>query len=159
MSKHHNFIGVGGLLEHNKKYLLVRHTYGEYNNLWIIPGGYVKPGEHLDAAIIREFHEETSITVTTKEVIAVRSRQRSEDCLDCYIVFQLNYIKGSPTSDQYENDDAKFFSYEEIQRLDNIVPLSKILIQRHHDNQLKGVKLTTDMAPYTEDNPLLKLFI
>jgi len=67
MKENQNFIGVGGILKHEDKYLLVKHTYGEYNNLWIIPGGYVKPGEHLDAAIIREFYEETGISTKTKE--------------------------------------------------------------------------------------------
>ena len=159
MKENQNFIGVGGILKHNDKYLLVKHTYGEYNNLWIIPGGYVKPGEHLDTAITREFHEETGLTVKTKEIIAVRSRQRSTECLDCYIVFRLEYISGEASSDNFENDAAEFFTYDEIQSIHNIVPLSKILIQKLHENELKGMQFTTAMAPYTEGNEKLKLFL
>ena len=131
-----NFIGVGGLLYWNNSFLLVRHTYGEYKGMWILPGGHVDTGEHIDDAIVREFKEETNLTVRPKGVIAVRSRIRNESCTDCYVVFSLEYIEGQLKSDGFEIDAAQFFTLEEVLKLDPIVPLSKILIQSYAQKSL-----------------------
>ncbi|MBM7614887.1 NUDIX domain-containing protein [Alkaliphilus hydrothermalis] len=157
--REHNFIGVGGLLYHQSKYLLVRHSYGEYNEQWIIPGGFVKDGEHPSAAVEREVFEETSIKAKSKELVAVRTRQRSEKCLDCYLVFTMDYLKGEAISDGKENSAAGFFNYEEVLNLKNVIPLSKIIIEKHHNGALRSLELVKDIDPYTPDNQFLHLYI
>jgi len=153
-----NFIGVGGLLHWNNSFLLVRHTYGEYKGKWILPGGHVNDGEHIDDAIVREFKEETNLTVRPQGIIAVRSRIRDESCTDCYVVFALEYIEGELKSDGVENDAARFFTLDEVLKLEPVVPLSKILIQSYAQKKL-SILHRSQQIPYTLDNPELKLYL
>ncbi|WP_051569096.1 NUDIX domain-containing protein [Alkaliphilus transvaalensis] len=157
--KDHNFIGVGGLLYHQKKYLLVKHSYGEYDQQWIIPGGFVKNGEHPSDAVKRELFEETSVIASTKDLVAVRTRQRSDQCVDCYLIFTMEYLSGHPTSDGYENSAAEFFTYEEVMALPNLIPLSKLIIEKHQKGELQSFKRVTDIDPYIEEHTFLNLFI
>ncbi len=153
-----NFIGVGGLLCLNDKFLLVRHTYGEYKGRWIIPGGHVELGEHIDDAIIREFKEETNLDVCPRSVIAVRSRIRNESCTDCYIVFELQYIGGNVKSDGVETDAAQFFTLDEIQKMDNVITLSKILIESYAQEKICFM-YRSEQPPYIMENSKLKLYL
>ena len=154
-----NFIGVGGLVVLNDRYLLVKHTYGEYKGLWILPGGHVEAAEHIDEAVEREVFEETTIKAFAKQIVSVRSRVRSENCTDCYIVFQMEYVSGTPLSDNNENDAARFFSIEEINCLENIVVLARIIINSHHKKSLSNIPRNIEITPYKNDNKILKLFI
>jgi ADP-ribose pyrophosphatase YjhB (NUDIX family) len=155
----HNSIGVGGLLRHHNQYLLVKHTYGEYLGQWILPGGHVNPGEHIDDAIVREFKEETMLDVIPRGILALRSRQRSSTSLDCYIVFLLEYIAGQPASDHLENDDVHFFSLEEINSMNNIIELSKIIINDFHASRLKVLEQSITYRPQGIDPASLRLYL
>ncbi|MBB6216266.1 ADP-ribose pyrophosphatase YjhB (NUDIX family) [Anaerosolibacter carboniphilus] len=155
----HNFIGVGGLLYHHNQYLLVKHTYGEYKGQWILPGGHVNPGEHIDDAIVREFKEETALDVHPRSVLALRSRKRSDTSLDCYIIFLLEYLDGQPASDNLENDAARFFCLEEINSMDNIIELSKIIINEFHAATLKVLEKSTTYSPQGMDPETLRLYL
>jgi ADP-ribose pyrophosphatase YjhB (NUDIX family) len=154
-----NFIGVGGLLYHQNQFLLVKHTYGEYQGHWILPGGHVNLGEHIEDAIVREFKEETMLDVYPKGILAVRSRKRSDTSLDCYIIFLLKYLGGQPTSDQLENDEAKFFNLEEINSMDNIIELSKIIINDFHADKLKLLEKSKTYSPQGISPDTVRLYL
>ncbi len=154
-----NYIGVGGLLCHLNQYLLLKHTYGEYQGQWILPGGHVNPGEHIDDAIVREFKEETMVDVIPRGILALRSRQRSTTSLDCYIVFLVDYVAGQPASDHRENDAVQFFSLEEINSMNNIIELSKIIINDFHACRLKVLEESKTYKPQGIDSEFLRLYL
>ncbi len=83
-----HFIGVGGVVIHDSRVLLVKLTYGPAIGKWLIPGGLVDEGETLQEAIVREILEETGISVHPVGVVGLRSMVRTTDHLtDLYCVF------------------------------------------------------------------------
>lgn len=123
-------VGVGGIVIKENKVLLVRHTYGSFKGKWIIPGGHVEAGENIDDAILREIKEETSIDAKVKNIISVRSIILPDGSSEIYIVFLLDYISGTPTPDNIENDAAEFFDIEKAIRDEKVVYLSRYLIEK-----------------------------
>ena len=60
-----------GLARKNNKILILkRHPKSKTNaNKWELPGGKIDPGEDFDKALIREFDEETNLTIELGDVI------------------------------------------------------------------------------------------
>lgn len=57
-------IVVGGILWRKATFLAAQRPEGRaHAGLWEFPGGKVEPGETLEAALIRELHEELSLIV------------------------------------------------------------------------------------------------
>src|SRR5689334_13065986 len=56
------------LLDQDDRIALVRHTYTDH---WYLPGGGVKKGESIKAALLRELAEEVAITELTIERVWV----------------------------------------------------------------------------------------
>lgn len=51
--------------------LLIYEGDMPYHKWWVIPGGYVKPNETIEQAVVREVAEETGLKVTPAEMIGV----------------------------------------------------------------------------------------
>jgi mutator protein MutT len=148
-------VGVGGIVIKENKVLLVRHTYGSFKGKWIIPGGHVEAGENIDDAILREIKEETSIEAEVKNIISVRSIVLPDGSSEIYIVFLLDYISGTPTPDNIENDAAEFFDIEKAIRDEKVVYLSRYLIEKVWRKNYNS--LTLDPI-YPFNNSKFKLF-
>jgi 8-oxo-dGTP diphosphatase len=59
---------VAAILNERREILLFKHTYrGRYP--WGLPGGWLEPGEHPDAAIRREVMEETGLQVVPEGLL------------------------------------------------------------------------------------------
>lgn len=154
-----NFIGVGGLIFHQNKYLLVKQAYGEYKGLWIMPGGHVKQGEAIHRAVEREVYEESNIRASAEGIVAVRSRIRAPQATDCYLVFLMNYLKGNPKPDGKEVEAAQFLDYDEIDHCENVVNLTKIIIQQHRAHKLKILSRTHSYEFYNSNHQDYQLFL
>lgn len=130
--------------------LLARHTYGSGNGKLIIPGGYVENGEAPQAAVAREFMEETGVTVEAKEIVGIRFNTH-----DWYVVFSVEYISGTPRSDGMENSEVLWVNIDEALTRDDVPSLTKTMIKqalkekpfvripyegRHEPNSLYGVE-------------------
>lgn len=62
-------LGVGGVIIHEGRALLVRRASEPLKGEWSIPGGLVELGEKLTDAVKREVHEETGLVVEPGEVL------------------------------------------------------------------------------------------
>ncbi|MCL6549763.1 MAG: substrate-binding domain-containing protein [Acidothermus cellulolyticus] len=60
---------VGGIAVVDGKLLLVRRGRPPSAGSWSVPGGRVEPGEDDQAALVREFREETGLLVSVKELL------------------------------------------------------------------------------------------
>jgi 8-oxo-dGTP diphosphatase len=64
-------VGVGGVVVHDGKVLLVRRGKPPFLGRWLIPGGTLELGETLEQAVVRELFEETAVRVEPGELLAV----------------------------------------------------------------------------------------
>ncbi|MBE5929520.1 MAG: NUDIX hydrolase [Lachnospiraceae bacterium] len=115
---------VTGVVIKENKVLLARHTYGGGAGLLIVPGGYVNEGETPQQALIREYMEETKVTVKPLDIIGIRFNMH-----DWYIAFRAEYVSGEATSDHEENSEVLWVDVEEALTREDVPELTKKLIE------------------------------
>jgi mutator protein MutT len=71
-------VGVGGVLIHGGKVLLIRRGKPPLYGRWVVPGGTVELGEELEQALVREMQEETGLVVEPLELLTVFDRIERE---------------------------------------------------------------------------------
>ena len=94
---------VGCIVRRKKQVLLVRHTYGREKGKLLIPGGFCHENELLEEAAVWEVFEEASITAGVKRILGIRCDRKT-----WYLLFEMDYVDGIPTSDMNENNEVLF---------------------------------------------------
>ncbi len=123
--KNNNWMqSVTAVVIEDGKVLLARHTYGAGKNMLIVPGGYVRLGETPQQAVVREFAEETGVTVEPQGIIGIRFNLK-----DWYIAFSARYVSGSAHSDNDENSEVLWLNTTEALKRDDVPDLTKKLIE------------------------------
>jgi ADP-ribose pyrophosphatase YjhB (NUDIX family) len=72
-------VGVGAVVLHGARIVLIRRRYEPLKGEWSLPGGGVEVGETLAAAVAREMAEETGFEVEVGPVIEVFDRITRDD--------------------------------------------------------------------------------
>ena len=139
---------VGGVCIRDGKVLLARHTYGAGKGMFIIPGGYVNFGEIPEETLVREYQEETGITVKAGKLIGMRFSAK-----DWYAVFEAIYVEGEARSDGDENDQVVWMDPQEALANESVPELTKKMISCVVSG--KGFELT----PYNSKTPGRNLYI
>ena len=139
---------VGGVCIRDGKVLLARHTYGAGKGMFIIPGGYVNFGEIPEETLVREYQEETGITVKAGKLIGMRFSAK-----DWYAVFEAIYVEGEARSDGDENDQVVWMDPQEALANESVPELTKKMISCAISG--KGFELT----PYNSKTPGRNLYI
>ena len=75
-------VGVGGVVIHNDRALLIRRGTEPLLGQWSIPGGTLELGETLQQGVARELFEETGVEVKVLELIEVFDRIFTEPAKD-----------------------------------------------------------------------------
>jgi ADP-ribose pyrophosphatase YjhB (NUDIX family) len=70
----HPLVGVGGVVIHRDRALLIRRGSEPLKGEWSIPGGMLELGEELAGGVQRELKEETGLDVEPLECILVFDR-------------------------------------------------------------------------------------
>ena len=109
-------IGVRAiLLDRDGRIALVRHTYMDQ---WYLPGGGVKKGESIDAALFRELAEEVGVTdARIDRVLGVyHSRREGKD--DHIVIFVVRAAEGADDelrrADPAEIEDVRWFPFDQV---------------------------------------------
>ena len=93
-------VGVGAVMIHEGRVLLIRRGKEPLRGRWVIPGGTVEAGETLHDALVREVREETGLVVRPVEVVLVFDRILREQGQLCYhyviIDYLCEYVSGTP---------------------------------------------------------------
>jgi 8-oxo-dGTP diphosphatase len=85
-------VGVGAVVVHEGRVLLVKRGKEPLKGRWVVPGGTVELGETLRDAVAREVHEETGLSVRPREVALVfeRIERPAQEVLYHYVI--VDYV-------------------------------------------------------------------
>lgn len=114
-------VGVGGVVIHEGKVLLIRRGKPPLLGRWIIPGGTLELGETLEQALVREMQEETGLRVRAGELLTVFDRIERDATGVRYhyvIVDYLCEVVGGTLQAGSDALDAAFVAPEELARFD-----------------------------------------
>jgi 8-oxo-dGTP diphosphatase len=73
------YIGIGAVIVHEGRVVLVKRRFEPLAGQWSIPGGAVEVGETLEACVAREMAEETGFVVEVGPVVEVLDRITRDD--------------------------------------------------------------------------------
>jgi len=141
VDKHNPIVGVGALVQHEGKVLLVQRGNPPYQGQWCIPGGKVRFGESLQQAVEREILEEAGIVVKAREPIFcfdIIDSDNQENPLH-YVVIDLlaEYVSGEirPGSDAPE---VAWMTRDEINACE-VQETTRRLLERWWSRELDGI--------------------
>ncbi|MGN0504968.1 MAG: NUDIX domain-containing protein [Lachnospiraceae bacterium] len=138
---------VTGVVIKDGQVLLARHTYGGGKGKLIVPGGYVEYHETPQAALVREYLEETGVEVMPENIIGIRFNMH-----DWYVAFKAKYISGVPKSDGDENSEVIWVDVADALTRDDVPDLTKKLIKSAVSTKagLESMEYeSTQYAPYS----------
>lgn len=114
----HPLLGVGGVVIHDGRALIVRRASEPLKDEWSIPGGLVEIGEKLVDAVQREVNEETGLVIEAGEVLDLfDSIWRDSDgrCQYHYVLVDyLCRVTGGELQAASDVSDARWITAEEL---------------------------------------------
>lgn len=122
-------VGVGAVMVHGDRLLVVKRTYSAVRGLWTIPSGYVEPRESVAMTLAREVREETGVLGRPGRLVAVRNRVTA-DVNDTFLVFHMDYESGEPHPDGTEVSAAAFVPLSELASSQESAPFTKAVIEK-----------------------------
>jgi len=122
----HIILGVGAVVFHDNRILLVKRKKAPYLHQWSIPGGTVRFGESLRDAAVREIREETGIIIEAGE--PVYTFEVIDELKSHYVVIDLEarYISGTPKASD-DAEDAAWFDADMLADVD-VNPITRDLL-------------------------------
>ncbi|WP_298521380.1 NUDIX domain-containing protein [uncultured Methanobrevibacter sp.] len=116
-------LAAKGICEHNGKILLlkIRSRSTHDAGLWEFPGGKVKKREFFDAALKREFKEETGLDVEVESLYNVIQRdytacKTNQEIKSIQLIMNVTSDSDEVTISE-EHDDYGWFTKEEVLKM------------------------------------------
>lgn len=135
-------LGVGAIICHQDRILLIQRGRPPSEGLWSIPGGKVKPGESLKAAVEREILEETGVVIRVGELayqFEFIEHDESDELRYHYVVLDYfgEYITGVPRAGD-DAADARWVGFGEMDDLALNASSRKALQQLYPEQFISG---------------------
>jgi 8-oxo-dGTP diphosphatase len=132
-------IGVGAVILHEDKILLVRRGKSPSFGKWTLPGGLVELGETTTEAIAREIVEECGIKIRVVDVAGVITRVvRDDDDRIRYHYVLVDYLAYPDSMDVVAGSDAAEARWFEIERLAELDTTPGLLDMIRRAEALRG---------------------
>jgi len=142
-------VGVGGVVVHHQRALLIRRGCEPLKGQWSIPGGMLELGEELAEGVRRELKEETGLDVEPLEIVAAFDRITREGKRIKYHYVIVDYVcllrrgRLKPASDVV---DARWVRREEMAKYHLTEMATKVILksmeffERQKDRGAEGQK-------------------
>jgi ADP-ribose pyrophosphatase YjhB (NUDIX family) len=111
------------IFDQDKNIFLVKTTYQRIHP-WGLPGGSLEYGEHPEAAIVREVHEETGLNICIERLLLVDAWRPG--LIGLYYLCTIKDGTFFPTDEVSESD------YFSVDALPDIRPLDTDIIKKLH---------------------------
>lgn len=138
MEKLYPKVVVGCFILNDKKEILLVKSY-KWPGKWVVMGGHIEWGESIAQAVAREVKEEVGLTVKFDNVI-----ETVEFVLDPSFHAQKHFVAlqckchligdSTPTLDQDEIQEAKWFSINEALNLPELLEITRTTIKILNEN-------------------------
>ena len=106
-------VGVGVLVIHEDKILLVRRTMNPERGKWSIPAGFLDHGDHPQETAVRETLEETNLHVAVEELLDVYYNPPQQGGASIFILYRARLLGGQIQAGD-DADAAAFFAPAEL---------------------------------------------
>ncbi len=146
MNDNYHF-SVGCIVRRDNQVLLVRHTYGGANGKLLIPGGFCQENELPEEAAVREVLEETGIRAEVRRMSAIRCDRQT-----WYMLLEMDYIDGVPTSDRNENSEALFCEIPEALSRSDCTEMTKVILRKISEEPASYFYLDSDYKKHKGEN-------
>jgi 8-oxo-dGTP diphosphatase len=132
-------VGVGAVILHEDKVLLVRRGKSPSFGKWTLPGGLVELGETTTEAIAREIVEECGIKIRVVDVAGVITRVvRDDDDRIRYHYVLVDYLAYPDSMDVVAGSDAAEAHWFEIERVGELDTTPGLLDMIRRAEALRG---------------------
>ncbi len=112
-------VGVGAVILSGERVLLVRRGAPPAAGKWSVPGGLLRLGETVEAAVAREVKEECGIRVRLNGVVGVVDRIiRDADCRIRYHYVLIDYLATPQEEEARAGSDAAEVRWARVEELD-----------------------------------------
>ena len=99
------WLGVAGLVVNaSGDWLVVKKSYSGLKGRWSLPAGFVKYGETVDEAVIREVKEETGLDCIVQGLIGFRTGVIRDDISDNMAIFHCRLADESQEIQMQEDE-------------------------------------------------------
>jgi 8-oxo-dGTP diphosphatase len=109
-------VGVGVVVTHGGKILLVRRAMNPEMGKWSIPAGFLDSGEDPRATAVREALEETGLHVRIEGLVDVYHNPPAEGGASVFILYRARWLGGELQAGD-DVDAADFFALDALPEL------------------------------------------
>ena len=93
---------VAALIKNADKYLIGLRSTGKYKGFWEFPGGKIEENEELEAALMREIHEEFEVNISIEKLLFKIEHTYPEFILEMYCFLATSIDKDYVLNDHSE---------------------------------------------------------
>ena len=134
-------VGVGAVIVHAKKIVLIKRGNEPSRGKWTVPGGIVELAESLEKAVVRECKEETGLESENPLLIDVVSNVdfdgQGKVKYHYIIIDYLIHIKGGQPEAASDAMELRWVTFDEVEGFD--LTASFRLFFRHNRENLERV--------------------